>query len=317
METATVSSTEAPPPANEEQPVDPLLLEGLKLCQEDEELDAAMGAVIGSRRIYWIARNLVAKRIQEHKASEDVLITLLKYGVSYGDTFEDPYEMIKDTAYRVEAQIRTLVANEAARVAEEIRKLDALEDRAEQEVRAAKPIPVGWGEGEEVYRNRTCVFYGDPVPVGKKIASAFDNIVAFNQNEPDEYCNVLRLCDFGTQQLQSKSNKRTELKVFADAYKGCANSHGSFEKFMTNWVRMLNKKRVDVLIIDNLFSTNSENFAGRSPVATAHSAHRIIRKWADAHGCAVIAGIPNYDNEDYSSDIDRLSSFVNLRVCGE
>lgn len=322
---STTTQTDAPSSATSQEPTEtdkpsPELEKALKACEEDNELSAAVGAVIGSRRIYWIARNLIVKHLSKSCPDEKVLLALLKEAVRIGDNPLPPEDLIKDVAYRVDGQIRPMVLNEYTRIAEEVARVDKLEAQAAVDVRKSQPIPLGFAHINDeplMMRERSLVVFGNPKLVEESITSSVEAIKAFNSAAPTEYCVVMHLTDsFKPQALVSSSEmgKRTTVAVGADIATGCAKSHGSFEKFMAQWLRQTYKNRVDVIVIDNLPTLTVETFVGRSPVASAHDAHRIIRRWADDHGCAVLAGIPYNEDQDVSSDIDRLSTYTDLKV---
>lgn len=107
------------------------------------------------------------------------------------------------------------------------------------------------------------------------------------------------------------------LNIGPTAWGGCANSKRAMNLLTENCLAERLNRPVDLLICDNLPTASTKTFVGRLPAAAGGDAHRHLRTWCNAAGCAFLGAIPGDDRTTPNitgQEYEQLRTFADLRA---
>jgi len=73
---------------------------------------------------------------------------------------------------------------------------------------------------------------------------------------------------------------------------------------------------VDLLVCDNLSLAHTGGYVGRPAAAAAGDAHKVLRKWCDRGGAALLGAVPLASDDDpdlRAPEFEQLRTFTDLR----
>lgn len=122
---------------------------------------------------------------------------------------------------------------------------------------------------------------------------------------------------FMTAAPKVKDQSHAVIRIGGSAWKGCANSDRTFDMCLHGYVAEKLGRPIDLLVVDDLAAAFTSSFLGRPAAAIAGDAQRRFRKWADAHGTAVIGLLPGETKtaaDLTAPEYEQLRSFCDLRA---
>ena len=284
------------------------LEEAVKKVMEDKWVSGACSVMLAARRIYMATLVDLDNRLKEMKKLKDrdgvrTIITdnLANFARKTPYTRQDVTKAVQNVV------LPWLMATQQAE--DEIARVEAAvaEKEAEERLQGVD-IPIGFahtfddttGFVNSVTRQKTLVLMGHTGAV--KLLLGLAKVAALKvketQNAPKMRVMHLSSFDPGYRNVSRRANRdRLEVTLGPDQWQGKFGNTKACGRFMSTWVRMLKKGRVDLLIIDDLSKLMPER-KGRDPQEAAAFAQKFMRSWCNKAGCALLAGLPTGDAHD-------------------
>jgi hypothetical protein len=190
--------------------------------------------------------------------------------------------------------------SELQREEEEVRRADRKAEQLAAEARKGVGIPVGFkleATGTSTLgRDRTTLLVGPPRLVAHALSLATHAaLLKPERSDYDPRVVVLRLAAeaFVNRDASKKATTNlNHLRVGVQQWMHKAESVKGWTKFLQPWLRRTYRNRVDLLVVDDLSMAQSPVLVGAPPHVTAAKSQHVLRRWADQHACAILAGLP-------------------------
>jgi len=301
----------------------------------DRFLNNVSGVILGSLQAYQVARTALSRRCQELGVSTDVEGWLVQSMHGHVGTEEV-------TRQQVLSKLKDLVLPflMAEFQAEGEREQSAVvqADKAEDTSRRQQDVPIGYpaaplwpkeDAGEAMMsRERPLTLVGDPGVID--VCLNHIQTRCLTSSSGGFRPNVLRLTTRLKEHnvLHKKGDEKQYFEVGANRWANCGASGSRLKRELTPWLRLLRKRRVDLLIIEDLplFVGGSDRLP---PQQRAGQGLRALTRWAEETGCAVVAAVPLEREKDKKaselvhpsldgtwSNLEVYSNLVQLDVAG-
>lgn len=218
------------------------------------------------------------------------------------------------------ATVQSENAKEAREEAERERRLD--------ETRRDSVVPIGFSTAKDLPddpktmdRERTLALAGHPGAVKYLLRVAASTALKKKEEKQSPKLRVLHLSCYDPQYRNAakRSNKdKLHLVLSEDQWAGKCTSEKKFTIFMLGWCRMMRRRGIDLLLIDDATKLMEPRVSTVTPIRNAHQAQRYVRKWAARAGCAVLCGIPTEESAEApaageNSDFAEWEVYTTLR----
>jgi hypothetical protein len=284
------------------------LEEVVKKVMEDKWVQGACSVMLAARRVYMATLVDLDNRLKEMKKVKDrdgvrTIITdnLANFARKKEYTRGEVTKAVQNVVLpwlMATQQAEDEVARQEARFAER-----EVEERAK-----GVAVPIGFAhkfvddEGfvTEVGRQRTLVFMGHTGAVKLLLHSAKVAALKVKEAQNAPKMRVLHLSEYdhGHQNVSRRSNReRQELVLGPSQWHGKFSNARGGAKFLSGWLRMIKKGRIDLLIVDDLTKMLPER-KGRDPHEAAAFTQKFMRTWCNKAGCAMVAGLPTGDTHE-------------------
>ncbi len=284
--------------------------EAQKYLEEDAEINLACHAMITSRQLYWMGRIALQRRLKDLTETPGVEQALAMNIASHADQMQFTSQQVMAG---LAGPVLSFVTVETERDLKLLHEVEMARRQAEEQENAGEweIIP-----GLTIMRSRSALVLPTtrdawPELAGQIMKAAEDN----NEQHGTRKINILHISDkLKADTLIKKSEMGTKNYVEVTMSKAVdsASSIKNFERVIAPYTRVLNKSRVDVILIDDIIPLRKAASTWQTPVKMAEEAHRVVRKWADEQGAAIIACLPLDESEleEHREAIEHLSQFV-------
>ena len=174
--------------------------------------------------------------------------------------------------------------------------------RLEDEERRERHIPIGFPivqdlpeDAKEMERERTLILAGHPGAVKFLLRRAVETALLQKATSKVPKLKVLHLScyDKGYRNKTKRPNQdKTHIVIEERVWKYQLTGAQAWTKFIFPWQRQMRKQSIDLLVVDDITQLMEPRMATVPPGKVAAQAHRHLRRWADAAGCAVLCGYP-------------------------
>ena len=286
--------------------------EAQQYVEEDADINLACHAMIVSRQLYWMGRIALQRRLKDLTTTPGVEQALAMNIASHADQMQFTSQQVMAG---LAGPVLQFVTAETERDLKLLHEVETARRQAEEQEKAGEweIIP-----GLTILRSRSVIVLpmtrdAWPELSAKIMKAAEEN----NEKHGVRKINVLHISDkLKGDTLIKKSEVGTKHYVEVTMNKAIdsASSAKNFDRVMSQWLRILNKERVDVIIIDDILPLRNPASTWQSPVRVAEEAHRVIRKWADEQGAAIVACLPLKESEleEHGDALSHLGQFVQL-----
>lgn len=266
--------------------------EATRLIASDPEVNLTCMVLMAARQLYSMARVILQRRLGEVTASaatEEILVQAMANKAEAEFTDEElrnKYTSLVPLFFQKEMARNEVQAREAE--IDDAKQADAQ--------RRGTAIPLGFSAlgVSELARSKSLLLAGHP----KAVQYLLDRVILTAKSAEDTVgpktviAHILKTLYTHTDVTKANNRDKTYVKIGINQALGSGNSLKKFDQLLANWRRLTYKNRVDLLVIDDVAQLYTAGVSGRGSGRNADSANRHVRKWADAAGCAVVAGVP-------------------------
>lgn len=286
------------------------VVEAQKWLDEDPELALICQTMIISRQLYWMGRIALQRRLSQLSQVPGVEECLVMNVATHGDQQRFTSQQVM---HGLGSVVLAFVNGEAER---DILLMNQLEQERRQAEEEANGQLWHIAQNLDIMRSKSVIAIPTTRNGWSDLAKEIiETVTADNETKGARKINIFHITDkLKAEELVKKSDIGTKhyVEVGANKMIGSCNGGSSFDKAITPWLRLFHKNRVDLILIDDINPLRVPAASWQSPVKVSEEAHRVIRKWADEHGCAVVACMPVDDREGQAENIEHLSQFVHL-----
>lgn len=269
-----------------------------RLVEKDIRIQAACYTLVIAQRLYNVGLQALNRRMDELEIPQAVEVTLvesMKHAARKEFTREEVFSKLQQhTMPWLAAEVQEAKVRET----EVVTEAEAGEDQRRRQV----PIPLWFRPSAQwetdpptLDRTKNMILCGHP----KVIQFVLDEIMTVVLHRPPGAyrINVLRLLAELRQHISvTREEGKQFVEVGVNRWMLCGKSLRAVEECLRPWTQRLRKRRVDLLIIDDLAQA-IDGPATVPPQGLASNCHRNFRKWADERGAAVIGCLPLHEKD--------------------
>jgi len=278
------------------------------LLKENEEARQLAGCLIATRRMYAVfyrrLQELLDTRAGCPPLAEDYFVQSLMHQAAQPFNEQDLMQGFVDTVLPYIATVVDVHLTADARAEREARE-------AAEVARQGKPVPLGFrvdpeSASPDLSRQRSLVLAGP----ADAVAFVLEQIVTH------ALAGGMQVVRFLEQPPQGRDQHARLARVAPNWWRGCANSPRGLALVMGEQVQDKQAQLVDLLVCDNLALAHTAGYVGRPPAASAGDAHKVLRKWCDRGGAALLGAVPLASDDDpdlRTPEFEQLRTFTDLR----
>jgi hypothetical protein len=188
--------------------------------------------------------------------------------------------------------------SEDAKAAKEVE----IQEKQLDEARRERAVPIGFplvqdlpDDPKDMGRERTILLAGHAGAVKYLIRLAGATALKQPESQDVAKLRVIHLSSYDPP-FRNKSKRvnkdKLHLVLSLNQWQHHCKSEKKFAELMLPRCATMRRQGLDLLLVDDITQLMEMSLSTSTPIRTAQSAHRYLRKWADRAGCAVICGLP-------------------------
>lgn len=249
---------------------------------EDSRLGLSAACMLSARRLYEVARQKLYADLSDEDIAKFIASNV---AMQASQPFSD--SALRDEISKIVVPFMAMLVSENSKSETEKAKQDA---KTESNNRLAMPVHF-LKNHEPVTRKQTLLLFGNDACIDTCLASIAEHVQISN----DPVFVTIRMLQTVGAPTQSMAGDKRYFEIGSSKTMGIADTRKGFDSDMSILLRQMYKNRLDVLIVDDLISLTTETTSTASALSRAEHANKVIRRWADAAGCVVIAGVRSPD----------------------
>ena len=279
-----------------------------KLLGKDNHIRFTCMVLIAARQLYNLGRFALARDMDlRGYKPEDGVQACLEDAMADASMREYTRTKVRD---KMTNFVLPFLAAEIQQEMEELKKSEQTNDEKVKQWAEKFRVPIGFPVAKDglssLDRSRSLILVG-PIKAVKYIMDQAQNhlITTTGKNSQTPRQSVIRFSDQVSipQNATRKGSTDQQLVCIPSSqWIAKADTGKGFDKFVTPWNRRCCHEHADLLIFDDLSMMQKEILTDAPPQRNAAAAQKFIRRWADNHGCAVMAAInisdPVFDREE-------------------